>query len=58
MIISIREVVKTMLHARDPLFGGRAIQETMGLLREVGGYLRGHGSPEGGGGLLKRPWVS
>ena len=22
----------------------------MGLLREVGGYLRGHGSPEGGGG--------
>jgi len=43
----------------------------MGLLKEVGdylrghgsnegvgGYLRGHGSPEGGGGLLKRPWIS
>ena len=30
-------VVKTILHARDPLFGGGGVrQETMGLYRQVG----------------------
>ena len=40
-------MVKTILHARDPLFfggGGGARQETMGLYR----YVEGMG---------KRPWV-
>ena len=43
---TIREVVKTILHARDPLLGGGggARQETMGLYRQVGG-------------MGKRPWV-
>ena len=46
------EVVKTILHARDPLFflGGGARQETMGLYRQVGGWVRDHGSVQTGGG--------
>ena len=56
--MTLREVVKTILHGRDPLFGGEATEEAMGLVMEVGGYLKGHGFPDGGGGLLKRPWVS
>lgn len=42
-----------MLHAKDPLFwrgGGGTTQEAMGLLMEVGGYFRGHVSPDGAGG--------
>ena len=56
-------MVKTILHARDPLFflggGGGARQETMGLYRQVGGgWVRDHGSVQtGGGGMGKRPWV-
>ena len=30
--ISIREVVKTTLHARDPLLRGEGREETMGLI--------------------------
>ena len=33
----IREVVKTTLHARDPLLRGEGREETMGLPGEVGG---------------------
>ena len=64
-------MVKTILHARDPLFGGGARQETMGLFRQVGGWVRDHGSVQTGGGgwvrdhgsiqtgggMGKRPWV-
>ena len=41
----LRELVKTTLHARDPLFWGGVRQETMGFLRQVRG-------------LGKRPMVS
>ena len=42
-------MVKTILHARDPLFGGGVRQETMGLYRQVGGRARDHGSVQTGG---------
>ena len=43
-------MVKTILLARDPLFGGGVRQETMGLYRQVGGWARDHGSVQTGGG--------
>ena len=55
---SIRELVKTILHARDPLFGGQGKEETMGLSSWVGGYMREHGSLKLGGGIYERTWVS
>ena len=54
----IRELVKTILHARDPLFGGQGKEETMGLSSWVGGYMREHGSLKLGGGIYERTWVS
>ena len=30
-IQNIRKLVKTIVHARDPLFGGQGKEETMGL---------------------------
>ena len=32
-------------------------QETMGLYRQVGGWVRDHGYVQTGGGMGKRPWV-
>jgi len=68
---ALREVVKTALHARDPLLRWEAREETMGLPGLVGGWGRHHGSPRLGGGggrdhgsprpgewMGKRPWVS
>ena len=57
-IKSLRELVKTILHARDPLFGGQGKEETMGLSSWVGGYMREHGSLKLGGGIYERTWVS
>ena len=54
----LRELVKTILHARDPLFGGQGKEETMGLSSWVGGYMREHGSLKLGGGIYERTWVS
>ena len=54
---SFRELVKTILHARDPLFGGQGKEETMGLSSWVGGYMREHGSLKLGGGIYERTWV-
>ena len=54
----VRELVKTILHARDPLFGGQGKEETMGLSSWVGGYMREHGSLKLGGGIYERTWVS
>ena len=56
--LEVRELVKTILHARDPLFGGQGKEETMGLSRWVGGYMREHGSLKLGGGIYERTWVS
>ena len=55
---SLRELVKTILHARDPLFGGQGKEETIGLSSWVGGYMREHGSLKLGGGIYERTWVS
>ena len=57
-MIRLRELVKTILHARDPLFGGQGKEETMGLSSWVGGYMREHGSLKLGGGIYERTWVS
>ena len=57
-IAKVRELVKTILHARDPLFGGQGKEETMGLSSWVGGYMREHGSLKLGGGIYERTWVS
>ena len=56
--LPLRELVKTILHARDPLFGGQGKEETMGLSSWVGGYMREHGSLKLGGGIYERTWVS
>ena len=37
MQLMLMEVVKTTLHARDPLLRGEGREETMGLPGEVGG---------------------
>ena len=29
--LTLRKLVKTIVHARDPLFGGQGKEETMGL---------------------------
>ena len=55
---TLRELVKTILHARDPLFGGQGKEETMGLSSWVGGYMRDHGSLKLGGVIYERTWVS
>jgi len=54
----LRELCKTILHARDPLFGGQGKEETMGLSSWVGRYMRDHGSLKLGGGIYERTWVS
>ena len=37
ILFDLRKVVKTTLHARDPLLRGEGREETMGLPGEVGG---------------------
>ena len=55
---TLREVVKTILHARDPLLGGGGLGKRPWVCTgRWGGWVRDHGSVQTGGGMGKRPWV-